>query len=193
MTRVAGEGDLQIYCDNSEYGARERLKFCNRFSARGIRRQRNAMNKDERVRDETERTAPLAEAAIPARTAKNDRRRWPLLMVGGMLGVPLLALIAWTMVALSWSYSKGDRAGFIQKFSQKGWICKTWEGDLAMVTLPGAVPERFPFSVRDDSLAREIPKLMGSRVSITYEEHRGVPGTCFGETDYFVTGIKAIP
>ena len=150
------------------------------------------MNEDERVRDETERTAPPVEAAIPARTAKSNRR-WPLMMIGGMLGVPLLALTAWTMVALTWSYSKGDRAGFIQKFSQKGWICKTWEGDLAMVTLPGAVPERFPFSVRDDSLAKEIPKLMGSRVSITYEEHRGVPGTCFGETDYFVTGIKAIP
>ena len=151
------------------------------------------MDEDERVRDTTERTVPPSERNTPTVTPKARARRWPLVMAGGLVGLPLLVLTAWTVVALTWSYSKGERAGFVQKFSQKGWICKTWEGDLAMATVPGVAPERFQFSVRDDSIAAEISKVMGSRVTLTYEEHRGVPGTCFGETDYFVTRIKALP
>lgn len=151
------------------------------------------MDEDERVRDTTERTVPPSEGNTPTVTPKSGRRRWPLVMAGGLVGMPLLVLTAWTVVALTWSYSKGERAGFVQKFSQKGWICKTWEGDLAMATVPGVAPERFQFSVRDDSIAAEISKVMGSRVALTYEEHRGVPGTCFGETDYFVTKVKALP
>ena len=120
------------------------------------------------------------------------RRRWLWLALGGLVGLPALLIAAWTVIALSYTYSKGDRAGYIQKLSDKGWICKTWEGELAMVNLPGAMQERFPFTVRSDSLAAVMNKLMGSRVSITYEEHKGVPGTCFGETNYFVTSVRAV-
>ena len=89
--------------------------------------------------------------------------------------LPILLIALWTTIALNWSYSKGDRAGYIQKFSQKGWICKTWEGEIAMVNMPGQAQEKFAFSARDDSIAHEITKHMGSRVSITYEEHPGIP------------------
>ena len=99
---------------------------------------------------------------------------------------------AWTVIALSYTYSRGDRAGYIQKLSKKGWICKTWEGELAMVNIPGAMQERFAFTVRSDSLAAAMNGMMGSQVSITYEEHRGVPGTCFGETNYFVTSARPV-
>jgi hypothetical protein len=101
-------------------------------------------------------------------------------------------LVAWTVIALSYTYSRGDRAGYIQKLSKKGWICKTWEGELAMVNIPGAMQERFPFTVRSDSLATTMNKLMGSQVSLTYEEHRGVPGSCFGETNYYVTSVRPV-
>jgi hypothetical protein len=96
------------------------------------------------------------------------------------------------MIALSYTYSRGDRAGYIQKLSKKGWICKTWEGELAMVNVPGAMQERFAFTVRSDSLAAAMNGMMGSQVSITYEEHRGVPGTCFGETNYYVSAVRPV-
>ncbi len=105
-----------------------------------------------------------------------------LMVVGGVAG--------YVWIALHWSYSKGDRAGYVQKFSQKGWLCKTWEGELAMVAVPGSVPEKFYFTVRDDRVALAINNSMGRRVSISYEQHKGIPTTCFGETEYFVTGVR---
>ena len=105
--------------------------------------------------------------------------------------VILVALIAvYFYAVLSWSYSTGERAGWIQKLSNKGWICKTWEGELALVSLPGSVTvEKFFFTVRDDAVAAELAKLMGSRVTLHYEEKVGLPTTCFGETRHYVTGV----
>ena len=110
----------------------------------------------------------------------------------------LLALVAagifalWAWITLSWDYADGERAGFVQKFSNKGWICKTWEGELAMVNLPGAMPEIFHFTVRDDAVAERINQTLGQRVSLHYEQHVGVPTSCFGETDYFVTDVRPV-
>jgi hypothetical protein len=117
------------------------------------------------------------------------RRKWPWIVLGVVL-TPVLVLAAWTAITLSYTYSEaGHRAGYLQKLSHKGWICKTWEGELAMVNVPGAVQERFPFTVRSDSLAKAMSKMMGSRVSITYEQHKGVPTSCFGETEYYVIAV----
>jgi hypothetical protein len=138
--------------------------------------------------DEGQHRDALADAPAPRRR----RRRWAWLALGGLVGLPALLLAAWTVIALSYTYSKGDRNGYIQKLSQKGWICKTWEGELAIGNIPGAMQERFPFTVRSDSLADAMNKTMGSRVSITYEEHKGVPGTCFGETNYYVTAVRVV-
>jgi hypothetical protein len=91
--------------------------------------------------------------------------------------------------ALSWSYSDGERAGWVQKFSRKGWLCKTWEGEIALVSLPGSTPEMFAFTVRDDDVAQHVTKVMGQRVSVHYEQKVGLPTTCFGETRYYVTGV----
>ena len=118
------------------------------------------------------------------------RRKWPWILLGVLL-TPVLILAAWTAITLSYTYSEaGHRAGYLQKLSHKGWICKTWEGELAMVNVPGAAQERFPFTVRSDSLARVMSKLMGSRVSITYEQHKGVPTSCFGDTEYYVIAVE---
>jgi hypothetical protein len=104
----------------------------------------------------------------------------------------LLAAIAWVWLTLSWSYSEGERAGYVQKFSRKGWLCKTWEGEIAMVTMPGAIPDRFEFSVRDDAVAAQINALAGKRVVLKYEQHKFVPTNCFAETEYYVTGARAL-
>lgn len=109
-----------------------------------------------------------------------------------LVGLLLVAAIGWVWLTLSWSYSTGERAGYIQKLSRKGWLCKTWEGEIAMVTMPGAIPDRFEFSVRDEAIATKINALAGQRVVLIYEQHKFVPSNCFGETEYFVTDARAV-
>ena len=104
--------------------------------------------------------------------------------------VALFALYTW--FTLTWSYSSGERTGYVQKISQKGWLCKTWEGELTMLPVQGMVPEKFSFSVRDDDLARNITRNMARKMALTYEQHKGVPSSCFGESEYFVTGMKLL-
>ena len=108
-----------------------------------------------------------------------------------VIGILILVALAagYTAFVLYWSYSTGERAGWVQKFSNKGWICKTWEGELALVSLPGSSVEKFYFTVRDDAVAETISKAMGRRVSLHYEEKVGLPTTCFGETRHFVTRL----
>ena len=104
----------------------------------------------------------------------------------------ILAVLAtaYFALALNWSYSTGDRAGWLQKLSDKGWICKTWEGEMALVSLPGtSALEKFAFTVRDDKVAAELAKVMGKRVTLHYEEKVGLPTSCFGETRHYVTGV----
>ncbi len=127
--------------------------------------------------------------AIESRTGR-ARRQVRRFILGGLLLVALgggLYLIA----AMNWSYSSGDRAGYVQKFSKKGWVCKTWEGELAMANLPGAMPEIFVFTVRDDAVAAQINANLGSRVAISYEQHLGLP-SCFGETSYWVQSVRKV-
>jgi hypothetical protein len=95
-------------------------------------------------------------------------------------------------IALNWSYSSGERAGFLQKVSHKGWICKTWEGELSLVAMPGAAPEKFLFTVRDEAIAQKVSAAAGKRVTLNYEQHKGLPSSCFGDTDYFVVDVKEI-
>jgi hypothetical protein len=118
--------------------------------------------------------------------------KWVFILAGIVIVVPAILFAIWTWIALSWTYSEGDRAGYVQKFSKKGWLCKTWEGELSMVNIPGAAQERWEFSVRDDSIAEVIKRNMGDRVSLTYQEKRGIPSSCFGETNYFVTGVRRV-
>jgi len=114
------------------------------------------------------------------------------LILTGLLALVVLVLGGWTLITLNYTYSSGERAGYVQKISQKGWICKTWEGEIAMANLPGAMPQIFEFSVRDDAIAQQISALAGQRVSLTYEEHPGIPTSCFGDTAYFVVKVTPI-
>ena len=106
------------------------------------------------------------------------------------IAVVIVVLAAWTLFTLSWSYSEGERAGYVQKLSQRGWICKTWEGEMAMVTMPGTVAEKFYFTVPDDAVAARINATVGTRVVLRYEQHKWIPFSCFAETEYFVTDVR---
>ncbi len=110
--------------------------------------------------------------------------------LAALLAVVLLAA-AYFWLALQWSYSSGERAGWVQKFSHKGWVCKTWEGELALVSLPGSSVEKFYFTVHNDAVAKEVSAATGKRVTLHYEEKVGLPTSCFGETRYFVTSVTA--
>lgn len=117
------------------------------------------------------------------------KSRWLLLAALLLIVVPALGFAAWTWITLNFSYSNGERAGYLQKISRKGWICKTWEGEIVMPTQPGAVPQIFSFTVPNDAVAQQLVKAAGQRVSLSYEQHQGVPTTCFGESEYFVTAV----
>lgn len=138
----------------------------------------------------TETSSPVVPPPVSAPPRRWGRR------LGCGLGLLLLlaaggfALYVWA--ALSFNFSEGERAGYVQKFSKKGWVCKTWEGELAMVSLPGTLAETFRFSVRDDKVAEVINASVGRRVALSYEQHKGLPTDCFGETEYFVTGAKVV-
>ena len=114
-------------------------------------------------------------------------KKWLLILVLVLLG----GAAAYTWSTLRWSYSEGERVGYVQKLSRKGWVCKTWEGEIAMANLPGAMPQVFSFTVRDDAVAAQINADLGARVAITYEQHLGLP-SCFGETPYWVTKVRRV-
>ncbi len=109
-----------------------------------------------------------------------------------LVATPALVFTVWAGIALSFSYSEGTRTGFVQKISKKGWVCKTWEGEMAMTAQPGVAPVLFLFTVRSDSVAAAITAASGKQVTLTYEEHQGVPSSCFGDTGYFVTGVQLV-
>ena len=140
----------------------------------------------------TEDVKAVADEEAPPPPPRRRRvPRWKLFVVA-LIVVPALGFARWTWVALTWSYSEGDRTGWVQKISRKGWLCKTWEGELAMSNVPGSMPELFHFSVRDDAIARQINDAAGKRVSLHYQEHKGIPTSCFGDTPYFVTGLRIL-
>ncbi len=119
-----------------------------------------------------------------------QRRRG--LWIGLALAVPAILLAAYTWLVLSWSYSTGERAGYVQKFSNKGWICKTWEGELAMVSMPGTMSEKFYFTVHSDAVVARINQSLGKKVTLTYAQHVGVPTSCFGDTEYYVNNVRVV-
>lgn len=146
--------------------------------------------------DSAHESAESAEAPAPvAAPAKKSffRRHWLAVTLLALVGLPTVGVGIWTAAALSWSYSDGSRAGYVQKISRKGWLCKTWEGTLYTDIAKGFRSDSFSFSVRSDSIAQALSDLSGKRVTVTYQQHVGVPTSCFGETEYFVTDVKPSP
>ena len=116
-------------------------------------------------------------------------------VVKWLLGVIIvLCLVAglYMAIVLNWSFSKGERIGYVQKVSERGWVCKTFEGELQILPLPGAIPEKFYFSVRNQGVVEQINRSLGKKVALIYEQHKGLPGTCLGETEYFIVGVRVL-
>lgn len=130
------------------------------------------------------------DTSIPSNRDKTVRsvRKWALILLLVLVG----STVFYTVAVLNFAYSSGERAGYVLKLSRKGWICKTWEGELQMLAIPGALPEKFHFTVPDDKVAEQINQVLGKQVTLHYDEHVGIPSTCFGDTGYYVTGVEAI-
>jgi hypothetical protein len=127
-----------------------------------------------------------------ANSAQTVRRRsYGRFFLGAIVATLALAAL-WMVIAWQWNFSEGERAGWVQKFSKKGWLCKTWEGEIALVSMPGAIPEKFEFTVLDDAVAAQINRYMGQRVSLTYAQKVGLPTSCFGDTRYYVTAVLPV-
>ena len=109
-----------------------------------------------------------------------------------LLLVPIALFVLYTWATLTWVYSSGERAGYVQKLSQKGFVCKTFEGELVLVSMPGTQAEKFFFTVRDAAVAKRINETVGKRVRLIYEEHIGIPTNCFGESSYFVQDVQLL-
>jgi hypothetical protein len=140
---------------------------------------------------ETPRDAETVNTSAPPVRAHKTRNKLLIALLVVIL-IPVVVAALWVWIALGYTYATGERAGYVQKISKKGWLCKTWEGELAMANLPGTMPQIFSFTVRNDSVAHVIEQNAGKQVSLTYQQHRGVPTSCFGETEYFVTGVHKL-
>lgn len=125
---------------------------------------------------------------VQASPRRGLKRKTKLVLLGIFLA-PIALFVLYTWAALSWDFSDGERAGILQKFSEKGWICKTYEGELAMTSVPGVMPVLWAFSVRDDVVAQQLRDAIGKHIAVHYTEHKGIPTSCFGETSYFVDSL----
>lgn len=110
----------------------------------------------------------------------------------GILLTPFLLFVIYTFMTLHWVYSEGERAGVVEKISEKGLFCKTYEGELALVTTSGMQAEKFYFTAKNAAVYNEIDATIGQRVSLVYKQHRWIPSTCFGETEYFVSAVRVL-
>ena len=141
---------------------------------------------------ETVETSEKVETPTVVAAPPKKKRKTALKILLVILLVPAIVIALWIWISLGYTYASGDRAGYVQKISKKGWICKTWEGELAMANLPGTMPQIFAFTVRSDSIAHILEQNAGKQVSLKYEQHRGIPTSCFGDTQYFVTAVHRI-
>jgi len=128
-------------------------------------------------------------SAHPAPMRKRWWHHWRVILAL-LVVTPVVLFMLYTAIAVNWSYSEGERAGTLQKFSRKGWLCKTWEGELMQPTAPGVAPTIWDFTVRDEVTARGIESGLGRRVVLHYREHRGIPSSCFGDTRYWVDRVR---
>ena len=132
---------------------------------------------------------------VPSYTGRRSSRgrfgRWFMIL----LFVLAIGAGLWTWLTLAWAYAEGERAGVLQKFVRRGWICKTQEGEIALYygggqyMGAGISPQLWDFSVRDRAVAENLSKAVGHRVQLHYTEHPGIPTPCFAETRFFVDRV----
>jgi len=126
-----------------------------------------------------------------SKTSRNVKQ-WGIRAVVGIILLGVLGLSAWTLGALNYNYSSGERVGYVQKVSRRGWLCKTLEGELSMVNLPGQPAQTFAFTVRNQQVYDKINLLAGRKLALEYEQHKGLPTSCTGDTEYFIINVRAV-
>jgi hypothetical protein len=138
--------------------------------------------------------AAASRYALRTRLELEEKARGQLMLkvAAGLVVCVLAAAAGFTWGTLRWTYSDGQRAGYVQKLARKGWLCKTWEGEMVMAATPGTMLEKFKFTVHDDGLAAGLSATAGQRMALHYEQHKGIPGSCFGDSEYFVTSARRI-
>lgn len=144
------------------------------------------------TRRQTAGTASTGGGAVAPAPKKGGKAKWITTAILFLVVIPIALVALWVTIALNYSYSMGERAGFVQKLSKRGWVCKTWEGEMALANGPNVVPEIFRFTVRDDAVAAEINASLGRQVKLDYDQHKFLPTTCFGETEYFVKKVQSL-
>jgi hypothetical protein len=150
------------------------------------------MTDDEEPRPDPIEPSPEAARVEPVEAPRGGflRRHWGKTLVIAVILLPALIFTIWSGIALSYSYSEGNRVGYVQKLSRRGWLCKTWEGELQLSNIPGSAPVLFQFTVRSDSIAKVIEDAGGKQLQLYYKQHVGLPTDCFGDTEYFVDAVR---
>lgn len=109
-------------------------------------------------------------------------------VLGGILTAIIVAFVCWALFVTYVPYSNGTRAGELVKFSQRGVIFDTWEGEVVK-GLGGQ--NIFAFSVLDDDqeVIDQLNDYIGKFVKVTYEE-RYTTFYWWGDTKYFIKSVE---
>jgi hypothetical protein len=150
------------------------------------------MADDDTTSDPIEPPPEVAPVEIVEPRRSFVRRNWGKVAIAAVILLPALIFTIWSGIALSYSFSEGNRVGYVQKLSRRGWLCKTWEGELQLSNIPGSAPVLFQFTVRSDSIAKVIEDAGGKQLQLYYKQHVGLPTDCFGDTEYFVDGVRVV-
>ena len=115
-----------------------------------------------------------------------------------IISILALLLIGWGYFhwKYNYTYSEGNRSGLLQKFSHKGNLFKTYEGELVLnsLTSTGTNPisaEKFYFSVDKKTVAEKLMGVEGQRVILHYEEKNGAVAWR-GDSKYIVDSVKVL-
>jgi hypothetical protein len=107
--------------------------------------------------------------------------------------IVLAALVYWKYF---FTYSEGYRAGLLQKFSKKGVVFKTYEGEMILSSVRSnrdiaIASEKFFFSAKTEDVANKLNQLQGEYIVVHYREKNGVL-PWVGETRYLVDSVKIV-
>ncbi|HCE59162.1 MAG TPA: hypothetical protein DER09_15345 [Prolixibacteraceae bacterium] len=111
-----------------------------------------------------------------------------------ILFVLVIVIAAFIYFKYAFDYSKGYRAGLLQKFSEKGVVFKTYEGEMILSSVQSnanvaIASEKFLFSVADESVAKQMEQIQGKNVVVHYREKKGtLPWR--GDSPYIVDSVK---
>lgn len=147
---------------------------------------------DPEIPDRGYNTEDVSATPAPVKRHGFLRRHWGKVTLAIIVLVPTGVQLIRSYAALAFTYSTGDRIGYVQKLSRKGWVCKTWEGELQVSNIPGSAPVLFQFTIRDESIVQAVQRTEGKQVALTYEQHPGIPLSCFGETEYFISAVRVL-